>query len=150
MKRGSVSSYFAVAAAAATASVAAFAWMTPAVTAARAAETTGGNTALMTQPLSDIPGREVRITLLEREPLAASPAHRHPGHHTFGYVVEGDYAFGVNGQPPRILHAGEVFYEPPGAVHSTSRNASPDKKLKIVVFMVADRNNPSTVNEPAH
>src|SRR5207237_1112016 len=53
MKRGSVSSYLAVAAAAATVSAAAFAWMTPAVTAARAAETTGGNTALMTQPLPD-------------------------------------------------------------------------------------------------
>jgi hypothetical protein len=28
-----------------------------------------------------------------------------------------------------------------------SRNASTDKRLKIVVFMVADQNNPSTVNE---
>ena len=88
------------------------------------------------------------MTLLERDPLVASAPHRHPGHHTFGYVVEGTYEFGVNGGPSRILQAGDVFYEPPGALHSTSRNASPDKKLKIVVFMVADRNNPSTVNEP--
>ena len=150
MNRGSVSSYIAVAAAAASVSVAVFAWLSPAVIAASAAEGANANTALMTQPLADIPGREVRMTLLERGPMVASPPHHHPGHHTFGYVVEGDYAFGVNGQPPRILHAGDVFYEPPGAVHSTSRNVSPDKKLKIVVFMVADRNNPSTVNEPAH
>jgi hypothetical protein len=33
----------------------------------------------------------------------------------------------------------EVFYEPPGAVHPTSRNVSPDKPLKIVVFMVAEK-----------
>ena len=104
---------------------------------------------LLLQALGDLPGREVRITLLDRAPGTSSPPHRHPGHHTFGYVVEGDYAFGVNGQPPRMLHAGDVFYEPPGAIHSTSRNASPDKKMKIVVFMVADKNNPSTVNEPA-
>ena len=148
MKRGSSLSYCFVAAAAAAASAIAMTWVSPFMGAALA-QNAGGNTALLTQTLADIPGREVRITLLERDPGVASPAHRHPGHHTFGYVVEGDYAFGVNGQPPRMLHAGDVFYEPPGAIHSTSRNASPDKKMKIVVFMVADKNNPSTVNEPA-
>jgi quercetin dioxygenase-like cupin family protein len=103
---------------------------------------------LLTQPLADLPGREVRITLLDRGPGNSSPPHHHhPGHHTFGYVVEGTYEFGVNGQPPRTLKAGDTFYEPPGAIHSVSRNPSPDKPLKIVVFMVADQKNPSTVNE---
>jgi quercetin dioxygenase-like cupin family protein len=102
---------------------------------------------LLTQPLADLPGREVRITLLDRGPGNSSAPHHHPGHHTFGYVVEGTYEFGVNGQPPRTLKAGDTFYEPPGAVHSMSRNPSPDKPLKIVVFMVADQKNPSTVNE---
>jgi quercetin dioxygenase-like cupin family protein len=46
-----------------------------------------------------------------------------------------------------MLKAGDVFYEPPGALHSVSKNASPDKPLKIVVFMVADSSKPSTVNE---
>lgn len=146
MKRGSFSSYAIVAAVAAIASAISVAWVSGG---SALAQNTGGNTALLIHPLADIPGREVRITLLERGPLVASPPHHHPGHHTFGYVVEGDYAFGTNGQPPRILHAGDVFYEPPGAIHSTSRNVSPDKPLKIVVFMVADKNNPSTVNEPA-
>ena len=40
-----------------------------------------------------------------------------------------------------------LSYEPPGALHSVSRNASP--RLKIVVFMVADAKSPSTVNEAA-
>jgi len=104
-------------------------------------------TELLVQPLSDIPGREVRITLLDRDPGNSSPPHHHPGHHTFGYVVEGNYELGINGQPTRMLKAGDTFYEPPGAIHSTSRNASPDKRLKIVVFMVADQKNPSTVTE---
>jgi quercetin dioxygenase-like cupin family protein len=106
-----------------------------------------GTVQLLTQPLADLPGREVRITLLDRGPGNSSPAHRHPGHHTFGYVVEGSYELGVNGQPTRMLKAGDVFYEPPGALHSVSRNASADKPLKIVVFMVADQSKPSTVNE---
>jgi quercetin dioxygenase-like cupin family protein len=102
---------------------------------------------LLAQPLPDLPGREVRITLLERGPGAASPPHRHPGHHVFGYVIEGTYEFGLNNQPPRLLKAGDVFYEPPGALHSTSRNPSKDQNMKIVIFMVADQKNPSTVVE---
>jgi quercetin dioxygenase-like cupin family protein len=102
---------------------------------------------LLTQPLSDVPGREVRISLLDREPGASSARHRHPGHHTFGYVVEGTYEFAINSEPARTLKAGDTFYEPPTAIHSTSRNPSPDKRAKILVFMVADQKNPSTVPE---
>ena len=105
-----------------------------------------GTVPLLTQPLADLPGREVRMTLLDREPGNASPPHRHPGHHTFGYVVEGSYELGVDGGATRMLKAGDTFYEPPGALHSVSRNASPNSRLKIVVFMVADSRNPSTVN----
>ena len=124
-------------------------WLPSAISNAQAAQAGGGNITLLTQPLTDIPGREVRITELNRDPLEASAPHRHPGHHTFGYIAEGTYEFGVNGQPPRTLHAGDVFYEPPGALHSVSRNASPNGKLKIIVFMVADQSKPSTVVEPA-
>ena len=102
---------------------------------------------ILSQPLADLPGREVRMTLLDRAPGSSSPAHRHPGHHTFGYVIEGTYEFAINKEQPRLLKAGDTFYEPPGAIHSTSRNPSADQRLKIIVFMVADQRNPSTVNE---
>jgi quercetin dioxygenase-like cupin family protein len=114
-----------------------------------AAETAApaGTVPLLVQPLADLPGREVRMILLDRPPGNASPPHRHPGHHTFGYVVAGSYELGIDGQATRLLKAGDSFYEPPGAVHSVSRNASASEGLKILVFMVADRDNPSTVNE---
>jgi quercetin dioxygenase-like cupin family protein len=102
---------------------------------------------LLVQPLGDLPGREVRVTLLDRAPGSSSPPHRHPGHHTFGYVIEGTYEFAIDGQPSRILNAGDTFYEPPTAVHSVSRNPSTDKRATIIVFMVADQKNPSTVAE---
>ena len=146
MKSGSLSSYLLVTFAAAALSSFVTRAAMPSGSTASAAEA-AANAQLLIQPLPDLPGREVRISLLDRGPLAASPPHHHPGHHTFGYVVEGTYEFGVNGGPPRMLHAGDVFYEPPGAVHSVSRNPSPDQRLKIVVFMVADQKNPSTVNE---
>jgi quercetin dioxygenase-like cupin family protein len=50
-----------------------------------------------------LPGREIRITLLDRAPGSSSSRHRHPGHHTFGYVVEGTYPFAIDGQPSQIL-----------------------------------------------
>ncbi len=149
MKRGSHMSYAVVCLLTALMSAPAGTWISAAISDAHAADNGGGNITLLTQPLADIPGREVRITELDRDPLVASAPHRHPGHHTFGYVAEGTYEFGVNGQPPKTLHAGDVFYEPPGALHSVSRNASPNSKLKIIVFMVADQAKPSTVPEPA-
>jgi quercetin dioxygenase-like cupin family protein len=92
-------------------------------------------------------GREVRMSLIDRPPAFASPPHRHPGHHTFGYVIEGTYEFAIDRQAPRLLKAGDTFYEPPGAIHSTSRNPSTDQRLKLLVFMVADQKNPSTIPE---
>ncbi len=143
MRRGSTASYVVVAAAAAIAST--FVGANLGRSQAQPAPAPAPAKQLLTQPLPDLPGREVRVTLLDRAPGAGSPPHRHPGHHTFGYVIEGTYEFAINGEPPRLLKAGEVFYEPPGALHSTSRNPSSDKPAKILVFMVADQKNPSTV-----
>jgi quercetin dioxygenase-like cupin family protein len=146
-KIGSLAPYGVVAVAAATLSAVATwgATQLVAVSAAQPAPAAPGQ--LLTQPLADLPGREVRISLLDREPGASSARHRHPGHHTFGYVIEGTYEFAINGEPPRTLKAGDTFYEPPTAVHSTSRNPSREARAKILVFMVADQKNPSTVPE---
>src|SRR5215469_8290177 len=132
MNRYLLVSHAATAAAAALVATGLSLWTSAAIPSASAADNGNANVALLTQPLPDIPGREVRMTLLQRDPMDSSAPHRHPGHYTFGYVVQGTYEFGVNGQPPRTLHAGDVFYEPPGALHSMSRNASPNEKLKIV------------------
>jgi len=140
MTKGSIGSYIAVAAAAAIVSGV----VSANVGRSQAQPASVPPKQLLTQPLADLPGREVRVTLLDRAPGASSPPHRHPGHHTFGYVIEGTYEFALNGEPPRLLKAGDVFYEPPGALHSMSRNPS-DKPTKILVFMVADQKNPSTV-----
>jgi len=144
-RRGFIISYAAVASIAAALSSAVTWSALTAVGTSFAQTLPAGTIPLLTQPLADLPGREVRITLLDRVPGNSSPPHRHPGHHTFGYVVEGSYELGIDGQPTRTLKAGDTFYEPPGALHSVSRNPG-NTQLKIVVFMVADQRNPSTVN----
>jgi quercetin dioxygenase-like cupin family protein len=138
--RGSLVSYALVAGAAAAFSALAT-WQATAQPAA------SGVQQIVTQPLADLPGREVRVSVIERAPGFASPPHRHPGHHTFGYVLEGTYEFAIDRGAPRLLKAGDTFYEPPGVVHSTSRNPSQDQRVKLLVFMVADQKNPSTVAE---
>ena len=104
-------------------------------------------TDVMTQTLADLPGREVRITLLDLMPGHASPPHRHPGHHVFGYIVDGTYEWKIDDGPVKTFKAGEAFYEPPGVLHAVSRNASATGRATIVVFMVADAKQPSTVVE---
>jgi quercetin dioxygenase-like cupin family protein len=146
-RSGSIASYAAVAVTAAILSAVATSRATQLVASSAAQPAAPATGQLLTQPLADLPGREVRISLLDREPGASSARHRHPGHHTFGYVIEGTYEFAINGEASRTLKAGDTFYEPPTAVHSTSRNPSTDKRAKILVFMVADQKNPSTVAE---
>ena len=147
MLRGSVASYAVVAGAAAALSALATWQGTGLVTPSAAQPAASGVQQIVAQPLADVPGREVRMLLIERAPGTASPPHRHPGHHTFGYVLEGTYEFAIDRGQPRLLKAGDTFYEPPTAVHSTSRNPSADQRLKLIVFMVADQKNPSTVPE---
>jgi len=144
-RNGSISSYSSVALIAAVLSSAAT-WGAMNIADTAFAQTApAGTVPLLTQALPDLPGREVRMLLLDRVPGNASPAHRHPGHHTFGYVMEGTYELGIDGQPTRTLKAGDTFYEPPDALHSVSRNAG-NTQMKIVVFMLADQSKPSTVN----
>jgi quercetin dioxygenase-like cupin family protein len=102
---------------------------------------------VMTQPLADIPGREARITVLDLTPGHASPPHRHPNHHVFGYIIEGTYEWKIGDGPAKTFKGGDAFYEPPGVLHAVSRNASADARAKLVVFMVADAKQPSTVVE---
>jgi quercetin dioxygenase-like cupin family protein len=102
---------------------------------------------VMTQPLVDVPGREVRITLLDLMPGHASPPHRHPNHHVFGFIVDGTYEWKIGDEPVKTFKPGQAFYEPPGVLHAVSRNASADARAKLVVFMVADAKQPSTVAE---
>jgi len=145
--RGSLASYVLVAGVAAGLS-ALVTWQgSVLVTPSAAQPAAGGVQQIVTQPLADVPGREVRMLLVDRAPASASPPHRHPGHHTFGYVLEGTYEFAIDRREPRVLKAGDTFYEPPSAVHSTSRNPSTDQRVKLLVFMVADQKNPTTVPE---
>ena len=92
---------------------------------AQAQAPTGQRTTdLFKQEMSDVMGRHLTVRLTERDPGNGSSAHRHPGSHTVGYILEGTYEVRIDDGPVHTLKAGEVFYEYPNALHAISRNPS--------------------------
>jgi quercetin dioxygenase-like cupin family protein len=97
--------------------------------------------------MDDVMGRVVTIRRTERDPGNGSDPHRHPGSHTFGYVLEGTYEFRLNDGPIQQLKPGDTFYEPPGSLHAVSRNPSKTDVVKYLVIQVSDPTKPATVPE---
>jgi quercetin dioxygenase-like cupin family protein len=104
-------------------------------------------TELMKQAIAEFPGHEVMMITLDLPPGGGSPAHRHPGHHAFGYVLEGSYKIRLDDGAERILRKGETFYEAPGQLHAVSRNASDTEPAKVLVLVLAESGKPLTVPE---
>ena len=77
-------------------------------------------------------------------PLAAAgPGHRHPNA-VLGYLVEGQMRFAINNEPEKVLPVGGTFFEPAGAVHTTSGSARTDGPTRAVVFMLVPKGAPLT------
>jgi quercetin dioxygenase-like cupin family protein len=104
-------------------------------------------TELFKTTMNDLLGRVVTIRRTERDPGNGSGPHRHPGSHTFGYILEGAYEVKINNGPLQKLGPGETFYEYPGALHAVSRNASSTQPVKYLVISISDPTKPQTVPE---
>lgn len=74
---------------------------------------------------------------------SSGPGHRHPGP-VLGYVVEGQMRFAINHEPDQVLPTGATFFEPSGAVHTTSGSARADGPTRALVFMVVPKGSPLT------
>ncbi len=104
-------------------------------------------TSLLKQVLADVPGREVMVITLDIPPGGGSAPHRHPGHHVFGYVLEGSYKLKLDQGDEKILAKGQTFYEAPGQLHAVSANASATEPAKVLAVIVAESGKPVTVPE---
>ena len=102
---------------------------------------------LLKQVLADLPGREVVMVTLDIPPGGGSAPHRHPGHHVFGYVLEGSYKLKLDQGDEKILTKGQTFYEAPGQLHAVSANASQTEPAKVLAIIVAESGKPITVPE---
>ncbi|MBV9845868.1 MAG: cupin domain-containing protein [Kutzneria sp.] len=74
------------------------------------------------------------VDLLPGDP--GTPPHRHSGP-VFGYMVEGEMIFELEGEPERIIRAGEAFWEPGGdVIHYQSANNLKDARSRFVTVMI--------------
>jgi quercetin dioxygenase-like cupin family protein len=114
------------------------------VAAAGANAGTGKATTLMVKELPDFPGKDGMVEIVEFAPGEVSQPHRHNAD-LFVYVLSGIIVTQVEGEEPKSLKAGDVFYESPTDVHVVSRNASASEPAKLLVFYVKDKGSPPTV-----
>ena len=83
-------------------------------------------------------GWEAEFVSVTMEPGPGYAPHRHPGF-VLGYVVDGQFRFGIEGEPERVIKAGDAFYEPPGAHHIKSSSASLTRSATILAIIVSEK-----------
>jgi len=101
-------------------------------------------TQLLSKDLTNIPGKEGLMVIVEYPPGSSDPIHRHNAH-GFIYVLEGSIVMQVRGGKEMTLTPGQTFYEGPDDVHVVGRNASKTKPAKFVVFFVKEKGAPVLV-----
>jgi len=91
--------------------------------------------------IPNIPGKSLIAVEVDYAPGAASPSHTHAkSAFIYAYVISGAIESKVNDGETRIYRAGESWSEPPGALHSISRNASKTEPAKLLAVFVLDTN----------
>ncbi|AUT73620.1 cupin domain-containing protein [Paraburkholderia hospita] len=89
--------------------------------------------------IPNVPGKSLVAVVVDYAPGGASPPHVHaPSAFIYGYVVSGSIESQVNDAPARVYHAGESFYELPGARHRISRNGSKTQPAKLLAVFIVD------------
>jgi quercetin dioxygenase-like cupin family protein len=94
-------------------------------------------TLLAQQPPSMPTPAEVMVVTIELPPGSpGTPPHRHSGP-VFGYMLEGEMIFELEGEPERVIRAGEAFWEPGGdVIHYQAANNLSDDWSRFVVTMI--------------
>ena len=92
---------------------------------------------LSSVPAPPVPENAEAMTILVTLPPGSggAPPHRHPGP-AFGYVIKGEIIFELEGKPPRVVKAGQAFWEPGGdVIHYHDGNNLRDAESAFVVTM---------------
>ncbi len=87
--------------------------------------------------LPNVPGKRVTVVRVIYGPGGFTPPHRHGGSVT-AYVTRGQIRSQLSGSPLETFEVGQSFFEPPGAVHLVSANASNTEPAELIAVFVAD------------
>jgi quercetin dioxygenase-like cupin family protein len=92
-----------------------------------------------------VPGREAVVARVEVAPGARAGRHTHPGDE-ISYVLEGQGELLIDGQPPRVVKAGESFVIPAGVVHDAHNDGN--APMKLVGVYVVEKGKPLATPAP--
>ena len=98
-------------------------------------------------PAVNLDGWVMTASEVSYPPGETSARHRHLGF-VVGYVLEGQYQFAVNDEPPKVLSPGQMFFESidaPGDVHTVSGNASTTQPAKILAIVFTKKGETASV-----
>jgi quercetin dioxygenase-like cupin family protein len=87
--------------------------------------------------LPNVPGKKVTVVRVAYGPAGFTPPHRHGGSVT-AYVTKGQIRSQLRGGPLETFEVGQSFFEPPGATHLVSANASNTKAAELTAVFIAD------------
>jgi len=87
--------------------------------------------------LPNVPGKRVTIVRVFYGPGGFTAAHRHAGSVT-AYITKGEIRSQLAGGPVETFKVGQSFFEPPGATHLVSANASNTEPAELIAVFVAD------------
>lgn len=91
---------------------------------------------LLKAPLTQAPGRQLMALTVSYAPGQSTRPHHHGGD-AFVYVLTGHIRSQVEGNPGRVYGPGESWFEPAGAHHVVSGNASAEQPASMLVVFVA-------------
>lgn len=97
-------------------------------------------------PAPPVPGDAEAMTIVVTLAPGSKggPPHRHTGP-AFGYVIRGELLFELEGEPQRVVRAGETFWEPGGdVIHYQDGNKLLDAETAFVVMLFG------VAGEPVH
>jgi quercetin dioxygenase-like cupin family protein len=98
--------------------------------------------------IPNLPGKALTAVVVEYAPGGKSPPHRHDASAAvFAYVLSGSVRSRVEGGEAGVYRAGEVWFEPPGAHHLVSENASATEPASLLAVLIADAGAKLTVHD---
>jgi quercetin dioxygenase-like cupin family protein len=98
------------------------------------AQTPGFTRTLLQDQELSVPDRHAVVARAEFVPGGQAGRHTHPGEE-LGFVVEGTLELTIDGQPPKTVKAGEVFFVPAGLVHD-GKNIGSGKAVVLATYVV--------------
>ena len=102
---------------------------------------------VMTEKLSNFPGKSITAIVVNYAPGAKSVKHHHAGS-VLAYVLSGEIRSENSATGPvKVYRAGESFFEPPGSKHLVSENASATEPASLLAIFVADDGAQLTIDD---